>query len=415
MRPFGKAGTARAAIALLAAAAFSAPAVAEAPASLTLIRGCALYSDPAAPPIANGAVLISGKTIEAVGPEDRITAPPGTRVIDCSGGAMTAAFWNNHVHFMESKWAPAGTLPASVLSSQLRDMLGRYGFAYAVDTGSDLANTVALRKRIETGEVDGPVIFTAGSVFVPPDGQPAYLDFKLPEIATPEQARAMIAANFDGGADAVKLMTVPATACSPHPAMHIDVVRAAVDEAHRRGKPAFAHPTDMTGLRLAIDGGIDVVLHTAFEGGPWSPELVADMVKHDVALTPTIKLWKYEASKTGGTWWVEGRALSIGQLKAFSEGGGTVLFGTDVGYMTDYDPTDEYVAMAEAGMSVGRILASLTTAPASRFGRADRTGRLAPGMDADLVILDGDPAADVTSFARVRRLYRAGRLIHEEE
>jgi imidazolonepropionase-like amidohydrolase len=313
---------------------------------------------------------------------------------------------------MEPKWVPAATLPAAVLSAQLREMLGRYGFAYAVDTGSDLANTVALRKRIEAGEVDGPVIFTAGSVFVPPDGQPAYLDFRLPELASPEQAREMIAANFEGGADAVKLMTVPATARRPHPAMDIEVVRAATAEAHRRGKLAFAHPTNETGLRLAVDGGVDVVLHTAFESGPWSPDLVADMVRHNVALTPTIKLWKYEASKTGGDWWVEGRALSIGQLKAFSAAGGIVLFGTDVGYMTDYDPTDEYVAMAEAGLSAGRILVSLTTAPATRFGRADRTGRLAPGMDADLVILDGDPAADITSFARVRRLYRAGKLIH---
>ena len=84
-----------------------------------------------------------------------------------------------------------------------------------------------------------------------------------------------------------------------------------------------------------------------------------------------------------------------------SDLGGQILFGTDVGYMTEYDPTDEYVFMQEAGLSYPRILASLTTAPAARFG-AVRSGRLAPGFDADVVVVDGDPAADIRVLAKGR-------------
>jgi imidazolonepropionase-like amidohydrolase len=67
--------------------------------------------------------------------------------------------------------------------------------------------------------------------------------------------------------------------------------------------------------------------------------------------------------------------------------------------------------MAEAGMSLGQILASLTTAPAERFG-APRSGRIAPGFDADLVVLRGDPSRSVRTLAAVQYTLRAGRIIY---
>jgi imidazolonepropionase-like amidohydrolase len=106
-----------------------------------------------------------------------------------------------------------------------------------------------------------------------------------------------------------------------------------------------------------------------------------------------------------------GAEEAAAQLRAFAEAGGQVLFGTDVGYMTDYDPTDEYVSMQQAGLSYAQILASLTTGPAQRFGRAARTGRLAPGLDADVTVVDGRPEDDIRALARVRYTLRSGRLL----
>jgi imidazolonepropionase-like amidohydrolase len=80
--------------------------------------------------------------------------------------------------------------------------------------------------------------------------------------------------------------------------------------------------------------------------------------------------------------------------------------------MTDYDPTDEYVYMQQAGLSYARILAALTTAPAARFGAGTRTGRLAAGLDADVVIFDGNPAEDIRALGRVRATLRAGQVIY---
>src|SRR5207237_441256 len=101
----------------------------------------------------------------------------------------------------------------------------------------------------------------------------------------------------------------------------------------------------------------------------------------------------------------------IAQLRAWLAAGGTVLFGTDLGAV-EYDPTEEYVLMARTGMSFRQILASLTTAPAGRFGESDRTGRIAVGLQADLAVLRGDPAKDIRSLADVRYTLRAGKIIY---
>jgi imidazolonepropionase-like amidohydrolase len=79
--------------------------------------------------------------------------------------------------------------------------------------------------------------------------------------------------------------------------------------------------------------------------------------------------------------------------------------------MTDYDPTDEYVLMARAGLTSTQILAALTTAPAARWKAESRRGRVKAGLAADLVVLNGDPLADVKNFANVKCTFRGGREI----
>jgi imidazolonepropionase-like amidohydrolase len=98
------------------------------------------------------------------------------------------------------------------------------------------------------------------------------------------------------------------------------------------------------------------------------------------------------------------------ELKQYSAVGGTILFGTDVGFYTEYDPTRELEDMKTV-LSWNEILASLTTNP-SEFFKATAKGRVEKGMDADLVVLDGDPAADVRNFAKVAYTIRAGKVIY---
>jgi imidazolonepropionase-like amidohydrolase len=141
--------------------------------------------------------------------------------------------------------------------------------------------------------------------------------------------------------------------------------------------------------------------------------LIRDMVARRVSVIPTLKLWGYELDRQGAAPDVREGAIedATREVAAFAAAGGQLLFGTDVGYMTDFDPTDEYVLMARAGLSTVQILASLTTAPAARWNEGERRGRVAPGLAADLVVLDGDPATDVRNFAAVRCTIRGGQEV----
>jgi imidazolonepropionase-like amidohydrolase len=146
----------------------------------------------------------------------------------------------------------------------------------------------------------------------------------------------------------------------------------------------FAHPSNSPGARAAIEGGVDVLAHTfptSLDGSPWDRALPAMMKERGMALIPTLKLWPYELRRAGLSAELVELVLGNGvaQTRAFAELGGLLLFGTDVGYMTDYDPTEEFVYLQRAGLAPAQILAMLTTAPADRFGRV-RTGRLAPGL-----------------------------------
>ncbi len=379
--------------------------------------GARIYPSPSAAPIENGVVLIRNGKIMDVGGSDRIVVPKSFRIISCKGMVLTAAFWNCHVHFIEPKWNRADTIAAERFDRQMADMLTSHGFAHVFDLAAlDLQQTLRIRNRIKKGDVSGPVIFTAGVPLVPPDGSPFYIaPLKLPEAASPQQAALHVRQQIDSGADGIKLWTgSPTTHGIVH--MPVPVVRAIVHEAHRLGKPVFAHPTDNQGLAIALDGGLDILAHTTPDGGrAWTADTIQRMLAAHLSVIPTLKLWKDELLKHGIKEDIHNPFIPVAQQQVhdFSAAGGTLLFGTDVGYITDYSTRDEYNLLAGSGLDFRHILTMLTTAPAKQFGLASRTGQIAPGMDADIVLLDGDPATDILSFDKVIYTLCQGKLIYQ--
>ena len=101
---------------------------------------------------------------------------------------------------------------------------------------------------------------------------------------------------------------------------------------------------------------------------------------------------------------------ALGQIASFASRDGTFMFGTDVGYIDQYDPTEEYRLLAEAGLTYDQVLASLTTNPA-RVWRNPAAGTLRVGNPGDVVLLADDPRGDMRNFARVRFLVRGGRIV----
>jgi imidazolonepropionase-like amidohydrolase len=383
---------------------------------LALVGG-QIYPAPFEKPIPDGVIVIENGKIAVVGKKGNVQLPADTETINCAGRTIVAGLWNSHVHLSEPKWQNAADLPAAQLTEQLQQMLTRYGFTSVVDTASLLPNTVALRRRIESGEVAGPRILTAGLPIYPENGVPYYvvdsvppeLVKLLPQPATPEEAVRAVDQDIDQGADVIKLFVVSWVSRGdkhvPLP-MPLEIVQAAVTEAHRRGKLIFAHPSLIEGVELVLQGHVDVLAHTIEDGDHWNDSLVARLKAAGVSLIPTLTLFSGEQGFQG----------ILREVKSYSDAGGQILFGTDVGYLTDYpDLTKEFALLSQAGLAFPQILEALTTAPAARLGFAGKTGRIAAGQDADLVVLDGDPARDITAFSRVHITVRLGRIIYEAQ
>ncbi|HEY7442509.1 MAG TPA: amidohydrolase family protein [Vicinamibacterales bacterium] len=383
---------------------------------LALVGGT-VYANPEEGPIRGGVVLVRDGTIAAVNRRASAKLPAAVQTIDCSGLTIMAGFWNSHAHFFERKWVDAGALPAMELERQIAEMLTRYGFTSVFDIGSDGSNTRRLRARIESGEVAGPRIRSTGEVLVaagavPPDaviGALGYMTVRNFDVSSAAQATSAVKRLVDDGADGIKVHLQPPP--SPHPPFPASAIQAAVDEAHRAGKPVFVHPSSGADVLAAIRAGVDVIAHTTPTSGPWDTTILMAMKEHRVALTPTLTVWKDLLRHDRISLQERSTRIAVGQLQAWVAAGGTVLFGSDLGAV-GYDPTEEYTLMADAGMSFRQILASLTAAPAETFGVSANLGRIAPGAAADLTIIRGDPSQDIRALASVRYTLRDGNIIY---
>lgn len=387
------------------------------------VVGARIYVAPDAAPIDDGTVLIQHGRIAAVGPRGEVVVPAGVRIVDGKGTSVVAGFWNSHIHLIKPPFHEPNAQAAAELSTALRDRFTRWGFTTLFDIASLPGDARALRARINQGQVVGPQVLTVDMPFFPEHGTPIYVrelwqqtHAPSAEVATAQQASERADAQLAAGADGVKLFTGAIIGgpgnVTPMP---LDIARAVVASAHAHGKPAFAHPTNQVGLAVAVDSGVDVIVHAAPESGEWKPAFVARLKAGNVALVPTLTLFSAELLREGVPEPVVRELVknSQQQLQALSQAGGQVLFGTDAGFHDTYDTDLEYQLMAEAGMDWRQILASLTTAPAQRFGQADQRGRLQQGMAGDLVLLGSDPQSQPQALADVRMTVRDGRVLFD--
>ena len=398
-----------------------------------VLRGGSVYASPDAAPLPDAVVVVSGGAISAVGSASDVQIPPDARVIDCAGKTVVAGFWNSHVHFTEAVWKSAANGPAAPLTAHMQEMLTRWGFTTVWDLGSNPADALPLRRRVNAGEVLGPNIFLLGSIF-PKDGHPAYLpaELKLPEIADPDVSAQLARSYLGMGLDGIKLFTGSFKGeDKPVVNMDVAVAKAAVDVAHAQGKPVFAHPQNKTGVDTVIAAGVDVMARRIEDIRDHAPEQVL----------PDIRLVRADKDQVGIDRLRDGEhfdrrvthprhafgldtvvldpgvtaqitAVTVNQLRQFAENGGVVLFGTDIGFTKVYDTTLEYELMHRA-LSERQVLATLTTDPAQYF-KAAKKGRVERGFDGDLVVLDGDPMADVRNLAKVAYTIRAGQIIYQK-
>jgi imidazolonepropionase-like amidohydrolase len=381
--------------------------------SVLVCEGAKVYPSPTAAPVEDAVlVAMDGKiTMVAAKDKSKYEPPASALKLNCGGKVVVAGFWNSHVHFMTG-WDNADRTPAPELESHMQEMLSRWGFTTVWDLGSVTANTQALKHRVETGEVPGPKILMAGAIF-PKNGRPVYLppEMQLPEAATPQEAEHLVQQYMSLHLDGIKLFAGAFMGDKPVINMDTTIVKAAVDVAHAEGKPVFAHPQNHTGVDNALAGGVDILAHTIpTEREGFTAHELARMRNQHTALIPTLTLWTTVVPDPA----IQEKLVQAGvaELKSHFAQGGTILFGTDVGFIPNYETTQEFEFMSRA-MGWRDILASLTTNPSTNF-KAKTKGRVEKGMDADLVILDADPSVDVRNLAKVAYTIRAGKIIYQK-
>jgi imidazolonepropionase-like amidohydrolase len=377
------------------------------------IRGAKILPSPDTPPIDGGTVLVRNGKIAKVGPN--VSIPPTAQVIAGEGRVLVAGFWNAHVHFTEAKWRRLGPKVQHLLEAHLHEMFTSRGFTTVVDAASDPRRTLKLRRRIEFEGVLGPSIYTAGPGIYPPKGIPYYLHDTIPfwlrplvpTPPSPRLARRAVRRNIARGADLIKLFTGSYVERGTVRPMPEPIARAAVEAAHEHGLPVYSHPSNLEGARIALRAGVDVLAHPPDTTDGVDETLLREMVDRRMSMIPTLQMFERTVSTSRS--YLEPIYEIVRRFHAL---GGPVLFGTDVGYMTDCSVEGELRALTGCGFSATEILRALTTAPAQRFGVGNAVGTIVPGARADLVLLDADPFDHPLAFSRVHATIRAGRILH---
>lgn len=379
-------------------------------ATRTAIVGARVYPAADAAPIDDAVILIRDDRIERVGPRHSLRVPRGYRVIPGQGRVVTAGFWNSHVHLTTPVFLRAAKAYDVDLERELDRSFTRWGFTTIFDLASttDIANEVS--RRIDTGRVKGPRILSVGEPFYPTGATPIYARpfyqaSKLPsaEVSTDALAVHRVRQQIRNGADGIKLFTGSIVGEREVVHMPAATIASLSDATRALGRPVFAHPTDRTGLELAVRHGATVLAHSAPLMGDWSPDYARWVASRGVALIPTLSLFEVHPHPATPV------TVAAQQVTAHHRAGGAILFGTDAGFSDVFDTAAE-IRLLDGAIGWRGVLASLTTAPAKAYGYRSH-GRVTRGYIADLVVLGSDPAVRAENLADVELVLKAGRQI----
>jgi imidazolonepropionase-like amidohydrolase len=384
------------------------------------IRAARLFDGLALVPLERPTVLVDGGRVVAVRPGE---APiGGAALLDLGEATLLPGLVDTHVHLCFDAGAdPVGSLAAAGDEEALARMraAARATLASGVTTARDLGDrgylAVRLRDELAGDPAAGPEVLASGPPITTTGGHCWFLGG---EADGADALRAAVRERADRSVDVVKIIATGGelTPGTPvHEAQYgPDELRAAVDEAHRRGLPVAVHAHGVPGIANAVAAGVDTIEHCSFataDGAGARPELIDAIVRSGAIVSATVGFLPGAALSPEAAARLPGIVDAFRRMRA---AGVPIACGSDAGISPD-SPHGvlPYAAevMAGLGFTPVETLRSMTSLAAGACRVAGRKGRVAPGFDADLLAVDGDPTTAVAALRAVAAVFRAGHRV----
>jgi imidazolonepropionase-like amidohydrolase len=391
---------------------------------LTVLRAAALFDGVSSALLAEPSVAVADGVITAVhGPAEPV--PADAHVVDLPGVTLMPGLVDAHLHLcFDATSDPIGHL-AQADDDTLREQMARAArraLRAGVTTVRDLGDrgylALDLRDRSAAiGEGPLPAIVAAGPPITTPGGHCHFLGGAASGKAA---LRAAVRERAERGVDVIKVMAsggnMTPGSLAHEPQFAAESLRTIVDEAHCHGLPVTAHAHSAQSIADAVTVGVDGIEHATF--------MTADGVDAPEALIRAIAAQRIAIGWTVGRDpgpdepvypQIASRMASLGAARRLLyESGAVLVAGSDAGVspakphdVLPYAPED----LAAAGMSPAEVLWTLTSRSAQACGLGHRKGRIAPGFDADILAIDGNPLADPAAIRRLRAVYAGGQAV----
>jgi imidazolonepropionase-like amidohydrolase len=431
------------------------------PAGSVALAHVLLLDGTLAPPKADQTIVLKDDKIVDVGPSSTVVAPPGATVLDLAGRAVLPGLvgMHNHLYYIErARPARAGSAEkATPLLPELFYSAPRLYLAGGVTTMRTTGSVepyadLNLRQLVDSGQVPGPSLDVTAPYLEGPGGSFP----QMPVVKDAAEARRFVAYWAEAGATSIKAYMRISRAA----------LKAAIEEAHRRKIKVTGHLCSVT-YAEAAGLGIDDLEHGFFAAtdftpgkkpdecpkpgaesaltidpdGPELKRLIRILVSHHVAVTSTLPVFEqgipkrkqdlrgiallapefrasYEAARRNideGAWgpdWEKEYRNDLRLERAFVAAGGLLLAGPDPtgngGIIPGFADQREVELLVEAGFTPVEAIHIATYNGAEYLGRLDTIGTVAKGKQADLVVVRGDPSAQIEAIEAVEWVFKKG-------
>jgi imidazolonepropionase-like amidohydrolase len=382
------------------------------------IRAAGLFDGSSETEVERPVVLLDGGKIVSIRPHGE--PPSHIEVVDLGEAWLMPGMIDAHLHLcFDASADPVGALAARDDEAALAQMRAAAHSALlaGITTVRDLGDRDYLATRLRAEGGDLPTVLAAGPPITSIRGHCWFLGGEAEGV---EGIRAAVRQRAERGADAIKVMVTGGEMTAgtfPHVAQFgLAEITAAVREAHALGLPITGHAHGAQGIRLAVQAGMDSVEHCTFitaDGAEPDAEVIALLANSSTVVSATLGLAPMQEFELPPR-----IAVLLGKLTDIFQqvyaSGAKMICSSDAGI----NPLKPHNALAytvshftELGGSSIDALRGVTSAAAAVCRVGDSKGRLAPGFDADIVALHGNPLADVTALRSVAAVYRMGRRV----